>query len=624
MCGIIGRVNFSAEPVNMDHLERASHMLYERGPDDSGTWSEHGCGLGHRRLSILDLTTAGHQPMVSADKRYVCVFNGEIYNFQELRSALGDDAFPWQGHSDTEVLLEAWARWGVDLLNRIDGMFAFAIWDREARKLFAARDRMGEKPFYYHWDGRHFGFASRPTPVFKLFPDLSTEYDEQALRLFLESGYIPAPYSAHKTLRKLEAAHYLEVSEKGLEVKRYWDFRGIEPEKSWERRSKDDLLDELDDIISRSVKQRMVSDVPLGAFLSGGIDSSLIVAKMACNSGAPIKTFTIGFDEKLYDESPDARIIADYLGTEHQCEHLHVDSLLDLLPNFLQHYDEPFFDSAAFPTMAVSRLASKHVTVSMTGDGGDELFGGYHYYRIARFLNPFFSMPTWLREASSRLVGLAPKHNLQLLSVALKQRNSARAFAFSRSIAKDFRQIVSDDVLARTEGLGDLFERVSSGFPSSLHASEEGMRLDALYTLNDDYLQKTDVASMAYSLESRAPLLAREVVEWGMRLPVRWKMNGMSNKYLLRQLVYRYIPRKIIDRPKRGFGVPIDSWLRGPLSQWAETRINDLSYYKGLPLDRTAVQALFNLHKSGMRNVSPLLWAVLMLLEFNASKRLAG
>jgi asparagine synthase (glutamine-hydrolysing) len=620
MCGIVGRVNFSGTKVDLQVLESAASLIIERGPDDSGVWEENGCGLAHRRLSIHDLSDAGQQPMRSSDDRYVCVFNGEIYNFLELREQLGGDSHAWKGHSDTEVLLESWVRWGINMLDRIDGMFAFVIWDRKLRKLFAARDRMGEKPFYYHWNGKSFGFSSRPNPLFKLFENLSTEYDEQALRLFLESGYIPAPHSIHKEIKKLPASHYLEVTEDGLEVKRYWDLRIITPETSWRHRSENDLLDELDEVMVNSVKQRMISDVPFGAFLSGGIDSSLMVAMMAKHTNTPIKTFTIGFEEKAYDESPDAHLVAQYLGTEHHCEHLRVDNLLDLIPDFLHHYDEPFFDSAAFPTMAVSRLARKHVTVSLTGDGGDELFGGYHYYRIAKMLDNFFALPDWGRSAASKVAGMIPKHNFKLLSAALKESSSAKAFAFSRSIAKDFRDILSDDVLQRTYGLRDLFHEAALSFPPGLHGSEQGMRLDALYTLNDDYLQKTDVASMAYSLESRAPMLARSVVEWGMKLPVNWKLHGRTNKYLLRKLAYRYMPQNLLDRPKRGFGVPIDDWLRHQLKDWAQERINDPQYFEGLPLKQKAVQSLFDLHQTGQRNVHPLLWAILMLLEFNSKK----
>ncbi len=621
MCGIVGRINFNGNHVDDKHLQIAAESLHHRGPDDVGFWNTEGGGFAHKRLAIHDLTDAGHQPMLSTDGRYVCVFNGEIYNFELLKKSLSSHKSNWRGHSDTEVLLEAWLVWGEGLLDRIDGMFAFAIWDRQKRKLFAARDRMGEKPFYFHTGNGCFGFSSRPSQLFTLFPDLSGDYDEQALRLFLESGYIPAPHSVYQHVKKLPAAHYLIADNNGVEIKRYWNFSDIEPEQSWSHRKEDDLLDELDEILSRNVSMRMASDVPLGAFLSGGIDSTLMVAMMAKQSQSPIKTFTIGFDVKAYDESQHAQMVAEHLNTEHYCEQLQVNQLLDLMPNFLEHYDEPFFDSAAFPTMAVSRLARQHVTVSMTGDGGDELFGGYHYYRIAKMMNPFFSLPDWMRNTVAGLVGGVPKHNFQLMRSALQQSNSARAFAFSRSIAKDFREILDGDLLKRTQSLRDLFEAQAKQFPKGLHASEEGMRLDMQYTLNDDYLQKTDVASMAFSLESRAPILGREVVEWGMRLPVDWKLRGSTNKYLLRKLAYRYVPRSIMDRPKRGFGVPIDSWLRNELSSWAKERIDNPQYYEGLPLQQTAVKELYQLHKSGMRNVHPLLWAIIMLLEFNAKKQ---
>lgn len=617
MCGIVGKINFKGNDVSKESLLEAAALIANRGPDDFGAWSEKGCGLGHRRLSVIDITETGHQPMGSSCGRYVCVLNGEIYNFPKLKEDLKKYNIKWKGTSDTEVLIEGWGHLGLKILDKIDGMFAFAIWDKELRKLTVARDRMGEKPFYYHWNGSSFCFASRPKPIFKLHKEISKEYDTQALRYFLESGYIPAPHSAHKEIKKLRAGHYLVVDENGIDITQYWSLNDIAPDPSWSKRSENDLLDELDEIVSRSVKERMISDVPLGAFLSGGIDSSLMVAMMKKHSNSSVKTFTIGFNEKTYDESSDAQEIATFLETEHHCEHLKVNDLLELLPKFLENYDEPFFDSSAFPTMAVSRLAREHVTVSLTGDGGDELFGGYHYYKIAKHLNPFFVMPEIFRNAASGVAGMIPKHNFKLLSAALKEKNSARAFAFSRSIAKDFGQIMPTDVLERTIGLRDLFEDTTKSFPSNLHASEEGMRLDSLFTLTDDYLQKTDLASMAFSLESRAPLLGREVVEWGMKLPVNWKVKGASNKYLLRKLAYRHIPQAILDRPKMGFGVPIDSWLRGPLKDWAEERLYNSEYFKGLPLIQEEAQKLFELHTTGQRNVHPLLWAILMLLEFN-------
>jgi len=618
MCGIVGRINFTGDSVDSQLLSNAAASLQHRGPDAVGFWNKDGCGLAHTRLSIHDLTEAGSQPMISSDKRYICVFNGEIYNYKQLKKQLLSNNICWRGESDTEVLVEGWSAWGVELLDKIDGMFAFVIWDRHEKKIFAARDRMGEKPFYYHSNINQFGFSSRPKQLFTIFPGLSSEYSEQAIRLFLESGYIPAPNSIYRQIKKLPAAHYLIMDKMGIKIKRYWDFRKIEPDMAWRKRNEDDLLDELDEILTQSVSDRMSSDVPLGAFLSGGIDSTLMVALMQKQLSSPVKTFTIGFDVKQYDESGHANAVAKHLHTEHYCEQLNVNQLLDLMPDFLQNYDEPFFDSAAFPTMAVSRLAKKHVTVSITGDGGDELFGGYHYYQIAKVMGYFYSLPKWSRNLTSKIVGKIPKHNFKLLSAALKEENSARAFAFSRSIAKDFQDVVSKDILQSTKSLKDLFERQAKGFPNSLHSSEEGMRLDMLYTLNDDYLQKTDVASMAFSLESRAPMLSREAIEWSLKLPINWKLKRGVSKYLLRQLSYRYVPRSIMDRPKRGFGVPIDNWLRNDLSAWAEDKVNDSQNFQGLPLNQQSVKELFQLHKSGVRNVHPLLWAILMLLEFNS------
>ena len=620
MCGIVGIIKTDNSLIDANALRRSTDMLANRGPDDSGSWVEGNVGLGHRRLSILDLSPAGHQPMVSADGRYIIVYNGEIYNFRELRAIIDPIHSSWQSNSDTEVILAAYAKWGPGCVKRFHGMFAFAIWDRQEKILFAARDRMGVKPFYYHHSSDCFAFASRPRALFPLVPTLSRDIDEQALRFYLESGYVSAPYSIYNDVRKLPPAHYLLMDGNGLRLERYWDFRHIRPENAWVNRSEEDLLDELDEIVSRTVRSRMISDVPLGAFLSGGIDSSLVVAMMAKHSAKPVKTFTIGFNEKEYDESTHAQAVAYYLGTEHHCEYLSVDDLLQLMPTFREEFDEPFFDSSAFPVMAVSRLARRHVTVSLSGDGGDELFGGYHYYQIAQRLNPFFSLPVGLRRIIASLVGVLPKHQFKLLAGALRQPDSASAFAFSRSIAKDFRGVLLPSVMGRTESIRELFSTVSNISPDGLHPAEQGMRLDAFYTLPDDYLQKVDIASMAFSLESRDPLLDHELVEWAMKLPLKWKLKGGVNKYLLRKLAYRYVPRNILDRPKQGFGVPIDSWLRGQLKSWAEERLSDKALFQNIPLDQSAVHRLWETHNSGARNVHPLLWAILMFLDFNAKR----
>jgi asparagine synthase (glutamine-hydrolysing) len=621
VCGIVGLIDTNAR-VDPRCLGEATTSLHTRGPDGEGTWLEGGVGLGHRRLAVLDTTQAASQPMVSGDGRFVIVFNGEIYNFMQLRHQLDESvAGNWHSRSDTEVILASYAKWGVECLQYFHGMFAFAIWDRHDKVLFAARDRMGEKPFYYHISPAQIAFASRPRALFSIKPGISAEVDEQALRFYVGLGYIPAPWSYHRAIRKLPPAHYLLWQDGRLEVHRYWDFRSIEPDPSWRARSEDDLLDELDEILGRCVRSRLVSDVPLGAFLSGGIDSSLVVAMMAKHSTAPVKTFTIGFEETAFDESAHAQAVATHLGTEHHCERLKVDDLLGLMPTFAKEYDEPFFDYSAFPTMAVSRLARRHVTVSLTGDGGDELFGGYHYYRIAEQMSAVFRLPDPLRKAASALVGMLPSHRAKLLGAALRQTDTAAAFAFIRSISKDFGGVLRPDLLSRTTSISELFSQTVAALPHNLSVSEQGMRLDSCYTLPDDYLQKVDVASMAFSLESRAPLLDQHLVEWGMKLPVEWKLRGKTNKYLLRRLAYRYIPRALLDRPKQGFSAPIDVWLRGPLRKWAEERCNETKLFADLPLEQSRVSELMRLHVRGTRDVHPLLWAILVLLQHASASR---
>ncbi|MFZ5986183.1 MAG: asparagine synthase (glutamine-hydrolyzing) [Bacillota bacterium] len=619
MCGIVGIIDYHSDKIESKSVEYAASILSRRGPDDKGLWEDKFAILAHRRLSVLDITQAGHQPMISEDGRYIIVFNGEIYNFKEVRKMIG--LYEWKSNSDTEVILAAYSKWGTKCLKYFDGMFAFVIWDKKEEVLFAARDRMGVKPFYYYASDSCFAFSSRPRPLFSLSKNISKDIDEQALRFYLEIGYIPGSYSIYKDIHKLPPAHFILFSREGLRIEPYWEFKSISPEVSWENRSEEDLLDELDEIISRSVKSRMVSDVPLGAFLSGGIDSSLVVAMMSKHCKVPVKTFTIGFNEKRYDESPHAQVVSDYLRTEHFCEYMQVDSLLSFMPMFSEEFDEPFFDSSAFPVMAVSKLAREHVTVSLSGDGGDELFGGYHYYLISEQLSPVFKLPKLVRKGFASAVGMIPKHQFKLLAGAMQQPSLASAFAFSRSIAKDFGSVLVPEVLGKTIGLSDLFSMTSKDFTKNISPSESAMRLDALYTLPDDYLQKVDVASMAFSLESRDPLLSLELVEWAMKLPKRWKLYKGQNKYLLRKLAYRYVPESIINRPKQGFSVPIDEWLRGPLKDWAYERCNDSRLFSNIPLNQSKVIELLELHESGRRNVHPLLWAILMFLDFYSNTR---
>lgn len=622
MCGIAGIIDFSRQFDYLENLSSASSMMKNRGPDDSGIWNDNICGLAQRRLSILDLSNAGHQPMISPNNRFVCTFNGEIYNFKHLKKDIQEQNpnLIFKSDTDTEVLLAGWEIFGAEFIDKIDGMFAFGIWDRKEEKIYLARDRMGEKPLYYSINNKRLNFSSRPLPMFRLDKNLSKEYDNQGLRYFIESGYVPAPYSIYSSIKKLSPGNLLVFSKNDLKIKIFWDPYQLSTNYNWLRRSENDLIDELDTILEKSVRDRMVSDVPIGAFLSGGIDSTLVAANMNKVSGN-IKTFTIGFKEKEYDESIFAQEVANYLKTDHFCNYLKVDNLLDLLPKFFESYDEPFFDSAAFPTLAVSKLAKNQVTVSLSGDGGDELFGGYHYYKIINFLSFFYKSPEVLKSILSKLIGFVPLHNFQLMSSALSYSDVAGSFSFIRGISKDFNTILSDELFNSTYGLSDMFSEASKAFNQNISPSELAMRLDAKYTMNDDYLQKTDVASMAYSLEARAPFLSKDLVEWSFKLPSKFKIASNTNKYLLRKLAYRYVPKQILDRPKRGFGVPIDRWLRNDLKKWSWNIINDPQSYKNLPIKMHSVIDLFNIHQKGKRNAHPLLWATLMMLQFNKNQK---
>ena len=606
MCGLIGAAGRS---VDAARARAAIDRLAWRGPDDRGLWSEPEAVFAHCRLSIIDLSPAGHQPMISSDGRYVLAYNGEIYNYRELRTELGGD---WRSDSDSEVILRAYARWGKEFLGHLRGMFALAIWDRHERRLLLARDRLGVKPLYYAQRDSAVLFASRPQALFAYDPQLSTDIDLGGLSLYLEAGYFPAPFTLYRAVRKLPAGHLLEFAAGKTNVSAYWNPLGIEPVPAWRDRPEGDLLDELDALLTTSVKARLISDVPLGAFLSGGIDSSTVVALMSKLASGPVKTFAIGFREPQYDESRHAAAVAKLFGTEHRQEILSVDDLLALVPSFHEHFDEPFFDSSAFPALAVSRLARREVTVALGGDGGDELFGGYHYYRILQRVAPAFRMPQVLRSGAAQMIRLAPSHRAQLLAETLSEDDPLKAFRFMRSIAKDFGSVM----LEPRASLDQVFAATVEQMPASLTAAEQAMRLDLTHILPEEYLQKTDLSSMSYALEAREPLLDHALVEWSLKLPLEWKLRGGKSKYLLRRLAERYLPREIVERPKQGFGVPIDRWLRGPLRDWARERLEERRLYERFPLDRTRVRDLLDLHLSGKRDTHPLLWAVLMLAPF--------
>jgi asparagine synthase (glutamine-hydrolysing) len=615
MCGILGVFNPNGvQPAN-EALLAALDRLRLRGPDDSGIWRDECMALGHRRLAVVDLSAAGHQPMESFDRRYTIVFNGEIYNHQELRKRLDPDV-PWRGTSDTETLLEAYRAMGVECLKYINGMFAFGIWDRLERTLFIARDRMGVKPLYYAQRNGQFAFASRPSALTTLSGQSGIDINADALQVYLELGYIPAPLSFHCGMHKLPAAHYLLVNARGVRQVRYWDFRHIEPEIAWLSRREDDLVEELQSLIVSAVKLRLMSDVPLGAFLSGGVDSALVVAAMKSAGVVHPNTFTIGFKEARFDESQAAAKTAQSLGTNHVLETVDVDDLLTLLPGYVDQYDEPFSDSSAFPTMAIARLARRHVTVVLTGDGADELFGGYHYYPLMERIMPMARWNGMLKRPVQRLMRKAPWHRAKLLAGALDSACPVELFNYLRSTGKDYPALLNDDVRQANSLSQGWFEQYAAGFALDLCGADTAMRLDAGFTLPDLFLQKVDVATMAFSLEARCPMTDYRLVEWAMRLPVQFKMRNGQSKYLLKKALCKFLPANQVYRPKMGFGVPIASWLRGPLRSWMEALIHDDGLMSRLPLDRLRIRELMRQQLAGERESHPLLWSILMLLCF--------
>jgi asparagine synthase (glutamine-hydrolysing) len=616
MCGILGAYSREGVLPERDRFALALDRMRFRGPDDSGLWADNHLRLGHRRLAVVELSASGHQPMESSDGRYVTVFNGEIYNHLELRRRLPAD-IAWRGGSDTETLLESYRAWGPDCLQHLMGMFAFAIWDVRECRLFVARDRLGVKPLYYSWRDGQLSFASRPAPL-QILSGVSADIDPQALRLYMDLGYIPAPLSLDKNIRKLLPGHYLLADKRGLHSLRYWDYRHIAPDPRLLQRREEDLVDELDELVRSAVKLRLMSDVPLGAFLSGGTDSALVVAAMKAAGVDHPKTFTIGFQEAAFDEAPAAARIAQHIGVDHTHETLAIADLLALLPEYLSAFDEPLSDNSTFATMAVARLARRHVTVALTGDAGDELFGGYPQYRLMEQLARMHRLSprarSWLRATLKRL----PWHRGKLLAGALATRDPTGLFAYLRSLTKDFDPVLSPQILESTAGTYSWFAQTAASFAMDLNGAETASRIDLSFTLPDDYLQKVDVATMAYSIEARCPLTDHRVVEWAMRLPWAYKLRNGESKYLLKKVLRRYLPPGLIYRPKQGFSLPVAQWLRGPLRTWAQELLHDETTLARLPLERRQVLKLFDLHISGERDTAPLLWTVLMLLCFVA------
>jgi asparagine synthase (glutamine-hydrolysing) len=646
MCGLVGflKGDWSRGHDCMAALAREmSRRIRHRGPDSAGQWldEEQRIAFAHRRLAIIDISPAGHQPMVSPSGRWVIAYNGEIYNHMAIRTALRKSGFAvnWHGHSDTETLLAAVDAWGVETaLGRLIGMFAFALWDRREKSLILARDRIGEKPLYYGWQGAGqeaaFLFGSELKALAR-HPSFVGEIDRHALSLFMRHNYVPAPHSIYEGLRKLTPGTWLTLAQgsKEPEIRAYWSGAEIAragianplqlpPPK---------VVDELEKLLLDAVGQQMMADVPLGAFLSGGVDSSTIVALMQAQSARPVRTFTIAFREKAYNEANHAKSVALYLGTDHTELYVTPEETRSVIPLLPVIYDEPFADSSQVPTRLVSELARQHVTVSLSGDAGDELFGGYNRYILThRMWRKLAAVPRPLRGALAevltsvsagtwnRILGavqpLLPARARQVLlgdkihkgAAVLASRSADELYLGLTSLWRDPASVVLGGKEPPTLLTGHM------PLLDGLSQIERMMAFDMLTYLPDDILAKVDRAAMSVSLETRVPFLDHRVVEFAWRLPLDYKLRGGETKWALRQVLYRYVPKEFIERPKMGFGIPIGDWLRGPLRDWAEALLSPARLASEGYLRPEPIRRIWADHLKGSVNMQYLLWCVLM------------
>ena len=658
MCGLAGFLGGGAQHDAAGEeslLRRMAEAIARRGPDDSGYWCDTSerIGLGHRRLAIVDLTAAGHQPMLSADGRYAIVFNGEIYNHMALRQALEQEGLrlAWRGHSDTETLLAGFDAWGMEgTLKRVIGMFALALWDRQARTLTLARDRLGEKPLYFGWQGqgseRTFLFGSELRAL-RAHPAFSSEIDRGALSLLLRHNAIPAPYSIYQGISKLMPGTFLTVSLARPEpvLTTYWSGAQVAVAAVVNRftGSSEQAVDALEVLLKDAVGKQMMADVPLGAFLSGGVDSSTVVALMQSQSARAVKTFTIGFQEPGYNEAEHAKAVAAHLGTDHTELYVTPEQAMAVIPLLPSLYDEPFSDSSQIPTFLVSQLARQQVTVALSGDAGDELFCGYNRYQVTAGLwKKLAAVPLPLRKlVAAALTQVSPNAwtrfagavdgllpgSLKFSNAGEKVHKGAGVLA-SQSADALYLGLVShwDDPASVVIGGAEpptLLTGLAPALPG-LDDVERMMALDMLTYLPDDILTKVDRAAMGVSLESRVPFLDHRVVAFAWRLPQDMKLRDGQTKWALRQVLYRHVPKSLIERPKMGFGVPIDSWLRGPLRPWAEalldeSRLNREGYFHAAP-----IRLKWQQHLSGQRNWQHQLWDILMFQAWLESQNMAA
>jgi len=632
MCGIVGFItkdHFDFIPILGDMIDSINH----RGPDDKGVWVDtNNCvGLGHARLSILDLSNAGHQPMNSMSSRFTIVFNGEIYNHKSLRKELNNcGVLDWKGRSDTEVLLMGIEKWGIDLtLEKIIGMFAFAVWDKQQRTLSIVRDRMGEKPVYFGWINGNFVFGSE-LKALKQFPEFNNSIDRNSLSLFLRYSAVPAPHTIYEDIYKLEPGCSVSISPDNYSIikKTYWSTERLinKKHKCQFSGSTTDAVNQLESLLLDAVGLQMEADVPLGAFLSGGVDSSTVVALMQAQSNHQVNTFSIGFDNKMYNEADYARSVAEYLGTQHYDLYVTDKDALNTIPLLPDIYDEPFADSSQIPTYLVSKIAREKVTVSLSGDSGDELFGGYNRYIMTNNMwSKISRIPIWMRAIIQKGIKHTSPDVLNiLLSRSFNKKHSNIGDKFhkgadvllSNNIQELYLGLISQIkqpdnwVINAHEYKTPLSEKV--GLFNDISPIEGMMAYDMIGYLPNDILTKVDRASMAVSLETRIPFLDHRVVEFSASLPINYKIRNGVSKWVLREVLYKYVPKELIERPKMGFGVPLGDWLRGPLREWAEILL-DSNRLKGEGFfNPIIVRQNWQDHISGKHNLEHQLWNVLM------------
>ncbi|OHU90676.1 MULTISPECIES: asparagine synthase (glutamine-hydrolyzing) [Pseudoalteromonas] len=639
MCGFSGFYDSSHQLNDYEQqLQRMGEAIIHRGPDDGGIWFDQQVGLGfsHRRLAIVDLSSSGHQPMASQAGRFVIAFNGEIYNHIELREELGTqvDGIQWRGHSDTETLLACIEAWGFkETLVKATGMFAIALWDKQTRTLSLARDRVGEKPLYYGWhnDCLIFGSELKALTQHRLF---HKAIDKNALTLLLRHNYIPAPYCIWKNTQKLLPGTILTVDLQTNEChsEAYWSIKETLEQASRKQQQKSDeaAIDELEAVLSGAIAKQMVADVPLGAFLSGGIDSSVIVALMQAQSKTPIKTFSIGFHEKKYNEAEHAKAVANHIGTDHTELYVSAEDALEVVPKLATMYDEPFADSSGIPTYLVSKMAKEKVTVSLSGDAGDEIFCGYNRYVLTHGMwSKIKYIPVPLRKlAAKTLTALAPATWDKLGHFLEKILPGKIPAYFGDKIHKGAGVLSLPSIEHLYKNLVSLWHDPSSvvlgakepetvvsdlRFRPKLNSHIEGMMgTDMMSYLPDDILVKVDRAAMAVSLETRVPFLDHHLIEHAWQIPMNQKIRNGKGKWVLREVLYRHVPKKLIERPKMGFGIPLEDWLRGPLKPWAEELLARERLLKEKIFCPQQIAKKWEEHQSGKRNWSYHLWTVLM------------